>query len=431
MSKARLDGLQMVLIGSLFFVAIGALMERFNPLGMTDFLQLYASSRCVAHHHDPYKPDELLAFYQADRGSLPSGFDAVARTTREIVVVANNLPTTLFLIAPIAVLPWKGAFVLWMALIAACFILACYRVWTFGAESAPRMYGALLLLIMVNSGLLLSTGNTAGIVVSLTVIAACCFLQDRFVYAGILCFAIALSVKPHDAGPIWLYFLLAGGVFRRRALQTLLLTAIIIVAAVLWVSHSAPHWAPELQHNIAGGFAARGINDPGLTTGGGRGVGQIISLQAALSVMWDDARFYNSVSYLICGALLLVWCVRTLRVGLSSRMAWLALATISVLTMLPFYHRTYDARLLLLAVPACATLWLENRVLGRSALWLTIASIVITGDVFWVALFEVTHYSGPSVVYGMIPAPVILLVVGCFYLWVYCRSVTPPQLIAK
>ena len=49
MSKARLDGLQMVLIGSLFFVAIGALMERFNPLGMTDFLQLYASSRCVAH----------------------------------------------------------------------------------------------------------------------------------------------------------------------------------------------------------------------------------------------------------------------------------------------------------------------------------------------------------------------------------------------
>jgi len=424
MSKARLDGLLMVLLGSAFFIAIGALMEHFNPLGMTDFLQIYASSRCVAHHHDPYKPDELIAFSQADIGGIPSDSSVVSRTYRKIVFIAPNLPTTLFLIAPVAAIPWKLAVPIWMALIAACFVLACYCVWTFGVECAPRFYGALILLILINSGMLLSTGNTAGVVVSLTVIAVCCFLQDRFVPAGIVCLAIALAMKPHDAGPIWLYWLLAGSVHRKRALQSAALTALIIVAAVIWVAHSAPHWVPELQSNLTRGVGTGGLNNPGPTTQGGRGIGQIISLQAALSLVWDDARFYNPVSYLICGILLLLWCVRTLRIGSSQRMVWLALAAISALAMLPFYHRTYDARLLLLAVPACAMLWQKGG--GRLAWWalaLTLCAIVLTGDIFWVMFFQITHYSGPSGVFGMIPAPLILLALGIFYLCIYLSIV--------
>jgi hypothetical protein len=421
MIKARLDGFQMLLLGSVFFIAIGGTMEFLNPLGGTDFLQIYASSRCIAHHCDPYQPDQLLAFYQGDTGGIPTDSSVVSRTYRQIVLIAPNLPTTLFLIAPVAALPWRIAVALWMGLIAGCFILACFRVWSFGADSGPRIYGGLIFLILVNSGLLLSTGNTAGLVVSLTVIAACCFLQERFVGAGLVCLAVALAMKPHDAGPIWLYFLLAGGLQRRRALQAAALTAAIIVPSVLWVAHSAPHWAPELQSNLAAGLSSGGLNNPGPTTQGGRGIGQIISLQAALSLIRDDARFYNPVTYVICGVLLLLWCVKTLRLTLRSALPqpWMALAAISALTMLPFYHRTYDARLLLLAIPACAALWLEGR---RAALWLTLAAIVLTGDVFWVTLFQITHYSGPSVTWGMIPAPAILLVVSAFYLWVYWRS---------
>jgi hypothetical protein len=419
MNKARLDALQLLLLGSVFFVAIGAMMEITNPLGMTDFLQIYSSSRCIAHHHDPYKPDELFAFYQSDTGGIPTDASVTSRTYRKIVLIAPNLPTTLFLIAPIAALPWKGAVVVWMALIAGCFILACFRIWSFGADSAPRLYAGLIILILLNSGLLLSTGNTAGLVVSLTVIAVCCFLQNRFVSAGVVCLAVALAMKPHDAGPIWLYFLLAGGMQRKRAVWSALLTAVIIVPAVLWVGHAAPHWAPELQANLAQGLAKGGLNNAGPTTQGGRGIGQIISLQAVLSLIWDDARFYNSVSYFVCGTLLVLWSARTLRISFSPRAAWLALASISALTMLPFYHRTYDARLLLLAVPACGTLWLEDCAVGRVALSLTLAAIVLTGDIFWVAYFQITHYSGPSGIFGMFPAPLILLILAAFYLWVY------------
>jgi hypothetical protein len=422
MTRARLDGLQMMLLGSVFFVAIGAMLEFTNPLAMTDFLQIYASSRCVAHHHDPYKPDELLAFYQADTGGIPTDSSVVSNTYRKIVFIAPNLPTTLFLIAPLAVLPWKWAVAVWMAVIAAGFILACFRVWSFGADTSPRIFGVLILLILVNSGLLLMTGNTAGLVVSLTVIAACCFLQNRFVAAGIVCLAIALAMKPHDAGPVWLYFLLAGGAQRKRALQTAATAAAIILPSALWVAHSAPHWAAELQSNLAGGLGSGGLNNPGPTTQGGRGIGQIISLQAVLSLIRDDAGFYNPVAYILCGALLLLWCVRTLRVGFSLRGAWIALAAISALTMLPFYHRTYDARLLLLAVPACAMLWEQGRAAGRAALLLTLAAILLTGDIFWIALFQITHYSGASVAFGMVPAPLILLGLGVFYLWVYLQA---------
>ena len=422
MSKAQLDGRQLLLLGSIFFLAIGAVMEFTNPLGMTDFEQIYWSSRCVAQHQDPYQPDQLMAVYRADTGSLPSDSGTVSSTHRKIVFIAPNLPTTLLLIAPVAALPWRLAVLIWMLLIAGCFIFACYRIWSVGIDSAPRLYGLLIFLLLINSGLLLATGNTAGLVVSLSVIAVCCFLQERFANAGVVCLAIALAMKPHDAGPIWLYFFLVGGSHRKRALQTLALTAAIIVPAVLWMSHAAPNWLPELESNLARGLSRGGLNNPGPTTQGGRGIGMIISLQAALSLIRDNPSFYNLVAYLICGALLVLWSVKTLRSGFSQRRAWLALAAISALTMLPFYHRTYDARLLVLAIPACAILWSERGPIAWWALSINLAGIVLTGDLFWVSFFQITHYSGPAVTWGMIPAPVMLLATAIFYLWVYMRE---------
>jgi len=420
MTKARLDGLTMLILGSLFFVAIGALMEWTNPLGMTDFQELYYGSRTVAHHGDPYQPADVAAVYRAETGSLPEDI-GVSHTKRLIIFIGSNLPTTLWLVSPLAALPWKVAVFIWALLIAAGFILACYLVWSFGAETAPRFYGGLIFLLLVNSGLLLCAGNTAGLVVSLSVIAVACFLRDRCVPVGVLCLAIALAMKPHDAGPIWLYFLLAGGVQRKRALQSLVLTAVIAIAAVVWLSHAAPHWLPGYQANMHAAMSAGGRDNPVPTTQGGRGIGQIISLQAILSLIWDNAGFYNLAAWLLLGPLLVLWSMRTLGSGFSTRQAWFALAAVSALAMLPIYHRTYDARLLLLAVPACAMLWNEHDARGRWALGLMLTALILTGDLFWIVLFQITHYSGWSVTLGMIPAPLALLALGVFCLYVYVR----------
>jgi hypothetical protein len=317
-----------------------------------------------------------------------------------------------------------------MFLTAAGLVFAGFLMWSLGANYAPVISGVLICLALVNSEVLFATGNPAGIVVSLCVVAVWCFLKERFVWTGVLCLAVSLAIKPHDSGLVWLYFLLAGGVYRKRALQTLLVTAVLCLAAILWVTPIAPHWIQELHSNLLADSAPGGFGDPGLASPTGRTVSMVIDLQSVVAVFRDDPRIYNSVSYLVCGALLLIGAVRTLRSRFSQTRAWLALAAIAPLTMLVTYHRPFDAKLLLLAVPACAMLWAEGGRIGRLALLVTTAGIVATADlplIIFLALTRNLHISAAGLSGQMLtvalarPVPLILLAMGIFYLWIYLR----------
>ena len=145
----------------------------------------------------------------------------------------------------------------------ASFLVAAYLMWSLAADYAPVVSGALICIFLFGSGLLLEIGNAAGITISLCVIAVWCFFKEQFVPTGILCMALSLAIKPHDAGLVWLYFLLAGGLYRKRALQTLAVTVVLGLPAILWVSHVAPHWIAELQTNLQATSARGDLNDPG------------------------------------------------------------------------------------------------------------------------------------------------------------------------
>jgi hypothetical protein len=314
-----------------------------------------------------------------------------------------------------------------MILTAGSLILGAFLMWDFGANYAPVISGGLICFVLANSEILFAIGNTAGIAISLCLVAVWCFLKERFVCAGILCLAASLAIKPHDAGFVWLYFLLAGGIYRKRALQTLLVTAVLAALALLWVAPIAPHWIQELHSNI---LAACGPNNPGLSSAVRIGPCMIIDLQSILSVFRDDPRIYNPVSYVVCGALLLVWAIHTLRSLFSPRSAWLGQAVAATLTMLVSYHRPYDAKLLLLTVPACVMLWAEGGPIRWLALLVTSAGIVSTSDIPLTILLILTknmHISTAGLsgqirtVLLMEPTPLILLVTGIFYLWIYVR----------
>jgi len=323
-----------------------------------------------------------------------------------------------------------SAHLLWVTVTSGSLILAAFLMWNLGANYAPVISGALICVVLANSEVLFAFCNPAGIVVSLCLVAAWCFLKERFVPAGILCMAASLAIKPHDAGLVWLFFLLAGGVYRKRALQTALVVVVLSVPAVLWVYQVSPHWIGELHSNLSAISAHGSVNDPGLVSVTGPLSGLIIDLQSLISVFRDEPHFYNPVSYLICGVLLLVWSVRTLRLRFSQAGAWLALAAVVPLTMLVTYHRAYDAKLLLLTVPACALLWAEGGLIGWIALVVNTAGIVLTSDIpaaMLLILAKNMHIS-PVGLYGQImtvvlvePAPLILLMMCIFYLWVYLR----------
>ena len=426
MTKARLDGLYLLLLGSVIFVLLGVIVESSAVVTTVDYKVVYYSARCLIQHIDPYQENEVLSIYQAESADRPLESEKV----RQIVSRYMYLPTAFAVTVPFALLPWGPAHILWLTLTIGSVIVASFLIWNVGADFAPIVSGVLIGFFLANSEVLVVLCNPAGIAVSLCVVAVWCFIRERFVPAGILCLAVSLVVKPQDAGLVWLYFLLAGGVYRRRALQTLVATLALGLPGILWVWSVAPNWLQEWRSNILAFSVHGGINDPGPASSGGHGLGMLVNLQAVLSVFRDDPHFYNPVSYLICVPLLLLWLIVTLRSRPSPAKAWIGLAAIAALSMLPVYHHLYDSKILLLTVPACAMLWAEGGLIGRLALLVTAAGFVLNGDVTWaivLGLIGRLHMppSGLSeqllIAVQVFPAPLILLVIGVFYLWVYAR----------
>ncbi len=186
----------------------------------------------------------------------------------------------------------------------------------------------------------------------------------------------------------------------------------------------------ELHRNVSVELVHGGISDPGPSGLLSRNTGELIDLQTAVSIFRDDAGFYNPISYALGGLLILAWGLGVVRKRFSTEDAPLALAAIAVLTLLPVYHRTYDAKLLLLTIPACALLWAEKGTRRWIALVLTSAGILVTSDIPLAILLRLTRGlpDYPTTAAGKMmnmvllrPAPLVLLALGVFYLWVYLR----------
>ncbi len=426
MKKDCVDGYIFLLLGSTVFLLLGVALEHASNTPMLDFKALYYPARCLVQNCDPYMESEVLRIYQAEAGPLPVN---VVRNS-PIVTRCPYPPSVFSFAVPIAALPLRSAELLWFGLTVGGLIFASFLMWNLGADYAPVLSGALAGFLIANSEGLIILCNAAALVVSLCVGAVWCFIRERFVAAGILCFAISLAIKPHDTGLVWLYFLLAGGTYRKRALQTLLVTVVLCLPGVLWVWHVSPHWIQELHSNIASYSAHGGINDPSLASTGARGIESVISLQTVFSVFRGDPQFYNTATYLVCAPLLLIWVFVTVRSRPSRARTWLALASIAALSMLPIYHRQYDAKLLLLTIPACAMLWVEGGVIRWLALLVNAGALVLTGDLFWAFTFSLLHALHlPAtrlsdqilIAVQVFPAPVMLLITAIFYLWVYMR----------
>jgi len=423
-----------VLLSCAIFMVWGSILAADPFAGLGDFKTVFYATRCLMQHGDPYNPAVLLRVHEAAGNRLPADPEK-SRLFQIVMLKSVNLPTSLLLVAPLALLPWWLAGKIWLVLTAVFLSLAALLVWRVTKDRAPRASTLLICLLLCNSELILATGNLAGIVAALCVFGAWCFLEERFEWAGIVCMGISLVLKPHDTVLVWFYFLLAGGIQRKRALQTLGLAAALAVPAILWVSTIAPQWLPELHSNVLALGARGSINDPGPGSLGFHTSDYVISLQAALSLFKDDPHFYNLASYLTCGVLLCAGAARVIQSRFTKRNGWIALAAIAAFSMLPVYHRSHDAKLLLLTVPACTMLWAGGGRLKWVAGLMTSGAIVCTSDVFSTIIVMIVdsvtgHLPGMWRNAAMIllrPAPLILLATGIFYLWVYFRRTALEQ----
>ena len=425
MSKSKKDGLYLVSLGIAVFLLFGLIAQHSAGDADEDFRAVVYGARCLIHRCDPYNESELFRFYQ---NNFPEPVATHLRSHTLTLYV--NLPATVLFVTPLAMLPFAAASAIWSILTAASLVLAALLMWDIGSEYAPTLSGALIALSLVSGAIVLGNGNPSGIVVALSMIALWCFLKNRFVIAGILALALSLALKPHDPGLIWFYLFLAGGSLRKRALQTMAIAVLFSIAGFVFVSSLAPRWFPELRSNLAVMSAPGGNNDPGPagSTSRARATEMIVSLQSAVSLVRDDPRFYNSITYLVCGALLLVWLAATLRSHWSQPLSLIALAAITAVTLLVTYHRAYDARLLMLTIPACALLYAESRTVGKAALVITALAVISSGELPYAIL---KLLAGPpetarSGAFGSLSAlaldhsaPILLLLMAIFYTAVY------------
>ncbi|MGO8758979.1 MAG: glycosyltransferase family 87 protein [Terracidiphilus sp.] len=421
MTGARRDGLILLMLGALVFVLLGVALESSSPVAMVDFGVVYFPSRCLLQHGDPYNQADVLKVFQAEGGDR---IWSIARE-RAFMTRLGYPPATFSVTAPIAILPWGPAHILWMALIAGSMIFAAFLVWSFCADSAPLLSGALIGFLLANCQATMVLGNAAGIAVGLCAVAVWCFLRNRYVLAGVLCFALSLAIKPHNAWLIWVYFLLAGGVYRKRALQTLAATALIGLPALVWVWRVAPHWLSEMRANLAWFAGPGGPCDPGLRSGGSHGIDMLVNLQAVVSVFFEDPHLYQPITYAVCACLLLAWGFSVARSRPSPQGAWILIASAAALSVLPFYHHVHDAKLILLAVPACVHLQAASKWIARAALAVTATAFLFTGDLVWTAALSVLRNIPPPASWlggqaltavQIFPAPLAILLLGVFYL---------------
>ena len=216
-TKARRDGLLLLLLGSIIFVFLGVALENNAQAPSADFRALYYPARCLLHNSDLYLVADVAPIYEADSSHFPTD----DWKNREIATRNVYPPTAFTVMLPFAALPWAPAHILWTVLTVAGVLAASFLIWHLNADYAPLACGALIGLFLINSELLIIAGNAAGIVVSLCVVAVCCFLRGRFAALGILCLAVSLTIKPQETGLLWLYSAGRRRVSPAHALQTL------------------------------------------------------------------------------------------------------------------------------------------------------------------------------------------------------------------
>ncbi len=366
MNRERQDGLYLFLMGCAIFVLVCLAAERMGIAWMVDFKSVYYGTRCLIEHKDPYNASDLVQVFQAESGLNASSRVEAGRLQAETIYV--NMPTSFAVVSPFALLNWRFAHILWMLFTGLALLISSFLIWRLSVDLSPILAGALLAIWLIDAIPVVLVGNAAGITIGLCIDATWYFTEKSYEIPGVLCLAVGLVLKPHDVWLVWLFYLFAGGIHRKRALQVLAVTTALSCASVVWVLQDSPHWFSELQRNLGLTGYPGSINDPSPVMMAIPTVGSMVHLQTVFAVFWSASSIYNLLTYIVCGALIAIWAVTSIRGRLNPQDQWLALAAGAFLSLLPVYHRTHDAKLILVAVPACAMLYCDKGALGKAPL---------------------------------------------------------------
>jgi hypothetical protein len=308
-----------------------------------DLSQNYTASRLWLQGQNPSDPANFVALWKQQVGSR-----------LELTDIRTHLAPPLgglVVMAPIAAFPWKVAKILWVIVLLASFAATVWALLLIGGfrgndVSTLAFVAACLALAPFQTGI--ASGNQTILVIGLCAGAIWCASLRRDMAAGVL-FGLACSLKPQIGAFLVLYYLV-----RRRwqLFGTAVSTTLgLILIAALYLRLRGVSWLQDYLHNARGFVAANHIDD---FSSANSARFNLINLQVPLFSITGRSSSANLLALAIGGCLVCAWLYWAVR-GNRHPTGLLSLGAISVIALLPVYHRFYDAALLVVPICWCMT----------------------------------------------------------------------------
>jgi len=364
MKLTKLDAHSLVVLVSAFiFLIVGAHSAIHSSI---DFAPPYGGARCLLHGCNPYEVVQWVGQYL--QGGGPAKLVPPWTTATSVYP-----PSTLLVLSPLGLISFPVARMLWVLLSGSLYVTA---VWVTLAicPQTHRWIGTLLgSVFLITSGELLGTGNPVFLAVALVAIGSFLFLRARYIPLATLSLTLSLAVKPQIGGLIVLYLLLRKIHWRSIMLAlTGALVLLLLACLILEIHPQSRDWASRLRANQADTLKLGRVNDP--RPANAIAIGDA-NLQTITSIFFVNPTAFNDVAYGVFAVLLSLFIVAILKAGSDGGIDYLALGALSGLSLLAVYHRHYDTRLLLLAIPSISIVFQKRRFLGAVIAATTVLSI--------------------------------------------------------
>lgn len=341
-----------------------------------DFISPYIQARAFVLGLDPYSPDVMVRLWPAYRFKF-------LETPQELLVINHGIPTAypltcLLLLTPFAFLSWPVAHWAWLLV---NFALVIGVIWTLAAASFKSgdrfrylFTGFALALAPLQTGF--AVGNAAIPTIALCGLAFVYSVAGNELWAGLL-IGTAVCLKPQIGLAFVIFYF-----WRRRWLIvkvatvfTMILTATgiirLLVSGTSWYDSYRMTNRVLLTMGILSDFTERNPMRFSL-----------INLQVLFYALFNRAALANILAIATAATLFLAWlalCRHHEKLD-----GLLMLSAVVVISLLPLYHRSYDA--FLLVFPLCWAI----KALRTSEKNLALASL---------ALLSLFLVPGPSALY--------------------------------
>ena len=339
----------------------GPLRRLFSASRSSDFLLMYVQTKAWMKGADPYSQASQLAFWPGEVFGEPLSPEYLVE--RAGMPAPYPIPVFVLLI-PFAVLPWSIANASLVLLDYALLFVTIRTLMRFSSIEGWRRIAwvaAVLAFEPVYVGMV--ANNIAVLAVECALLAIGMSGASRI--AAPILLAVSVALKPQIGLCFLVYFCLRG--CWRLVMPTVALLGAASIVALLRMQWAHINWMASYLRVSAFFFRPGGINDFRPSNAYRF---DLINLQVVLYPLLGSAKAAQLGALFLAGLLLGLWLVLLVRSrGLPDL---LAMGTLSAINLLPFYHRFYDATLLLL--PLCCYV-----ACFRAGEWLDRVSLLLWG----------------------------------------------------